>query len=69
MPRTPHAAAQALAPARPGDAPALLLVAAATVWLMRSWLRRRLGGYTGDTLGATEQLAEAALLLTLVALA
>jgi adenosylcobinamide-GDP ribazoletransferase len=53
----------------PAQAPALLLVASATVWLMRSWLRRRLGGYTGDTLGATEQLAEAALLLTLVALA
>ncbi|MFN4115306.1 MAG: adenosylcobinamide-GDP ribazoletransferase [Inhella sp.] len=54
---------------RPAQAPALLLVAAATVWLMRAWLHRRLGGYTGDTLGATEQLAEAALLLSLVALA
>ncbi len=30
-----------------------LLVAA-----MRAWLRRRLGGYTGDTLGACEQLGE-----------
>ncbi|MBU6146978.1 MAG: adenosylcobinamide-GDP ribazoletransferase [Actinomycetales bacterium] len=31
--------------------------------LMVRWLRRRLGGYTGDTLGATEQLTEAAVLL------
>ena len=27
------------------------------------WLRRRLGGFTGDTLGATQQIAEVALLL------
>jgi adenosylcobinamide-GDP ribazoletransferase len=44
----------------------LLLAAAAaalTALLMRQWLRRRLGGYTGDGLGATEQLAEVAVLL------
>lgn len=35
------------------------LVSLAMGW----WLRRRLRGYTGDTLGATEQLAEAAVLL------
>jgi adenosylcobinamide-GDP ribazoletransferase len=34
---------------------------------MRRWLRRRLGGYTGDTLGATQQGTEAALLLALCA--
>lgn len=34
---------------------------------MRRWLRQRLGGYTGDTLGAAEQLAEAAILLAWVA--
>ena len=34
---------------------------------MRRWLRRRLGGYTGDTLGATQQGTEAALLLALAA--
>jgi adenosylcobinamide-GDP ribazoletransferase len=45
----------------------LLPVAAAVALLMALWLRRRLGGYTGDTLGATEQLAEAALLLALAA--
>ncbi len=45
----------------------LLPVAAAVALLMMLWLRRRLGGYTGDTLGATEQLTEAALLLALAA--
>jgi adenosylcobinamide-GDP ribazoletransferase len=34
---------------------------------MRRWLTRRLSGYTGDTLGATEQLAEVAILLALAA--
>jgi adenosylcobinamide-GDP ribazoletransferase len=32
-----------------------------------SWFRRRLGGYTGDTLGCCEQLGEIAYLLTVVA--
>lgn len=41
--------------------------AAAVVLLMRRWLQRRLGGYTGDTLGATEQLGEVAVLLALAA--
>jgi adenosylcobinamide-GDP ribazoletransferase len=36
---------------------------------MRRWLRLRLGGYTGDALGAAEQLAEAAILLAWVAAA
>jgi adenosylcobinamide-GDP ribazoletransferase len=47
----------------------LLAIAAAGVvaLFMQRWLRKRLGGYTGDTLGATEQLAEAALLLCLSA--
>jgi adenosylcobinamide-GDP ribazoletransferase len=44
------------------------LAAATTVaLLMRDWLRRRLGGYTGDGLGATEQLAELAVLLAFTA--
>jgi adenosylcobinamide-GDP ribazoletransferase len=51
----------------PHQAPLLLLVAALLALAMRTWLRRRLGGYTGDTLGATEQLSEAALLLALSA--
>lgn len=52
-------------------APALtlasLLAAAAAVagvaFVMQRWLRRRLGGTTGDTLGATQQFAEVAVLL------
>ena len=34
---------------------------------LRRWLQRRLGGYTGDGLGATEQLAEIAVLLAFTA--
>jgi adenosylcobinamide-GDP ribazoletransferase len=34
---------------------------------MRGWLRRRLGGYTGDTLGACEQLGEIVVALVFVA--
>lgn len=41
--------------------------AAAAALLMRQWLKRRLGGYTGDGLGATEQLAEIAVLLAFTA--
>lgn len=42
---------------------AVLLGLACLVVVMRGWLRRRLGGYTGDTLGATEQLGEIIVLL------
>jgi adenosylcobinamide-GDP ribazoletransferase len=54
-----------------GAAPVLVsLVAAAFVaLLMARWLRRRLGGFTGDTLGATQQLGELAIYLALVAIA
>lgn len=38
------------------------------LWCVR-WLQRRLGGYTGDTLGATQQLVEAAGLLAWLAVA
>lgn len=47
-------------------AAAALAVAGVLLW-MRRWLRRRLGGYTGDTLGAAEQLAELAVLLAMAA--
>jgi adenosylcobinamide-GDP ribazoletransferase len=40
----------------------LLLAVAGTAWCAR-WLRRRLGGYTGDALGATQQITELLLLL------
>ena len=43
----------------------VLAAAGATVWAMRRWLQQRLGGYTGDTLGATEQFTEMAVLLVL----
>lgn len=47
----------------------LVSVAAAALvaLVMRQWLKRRLGGYTGDGLGATEQLAEIAVLLAFTA--
>ena len=52
--------------------PAMALVAAAascvgvTLWMAR-WLRRRLGGYTGDALGATQQFCELAVYPALLA--
>jgi adenosylcobinamide-GDP ribazoletransferase len=61
------AAAAAVAWVAGTDARALLaLAAAATVaaWMSASWLRRRLGGYTGDGLGAIQQHVELAGLLT-----
>lgn len=42
-----------------------LAAAAGVVWGMRRWLTQRLGGYTGDALGATEQFTEMAVLLVL----
>jgi adenosylcobinamide-GDP ribazoletransferase len=40
--------------------------ALATLWCAR-WLRRRIGGFTGDTLGATQQITELAVLLAWLA--
>jgi adenosylcobinamide-GDP ribazoletransferase len=57
-------AAQVLAPAA---VLASLAVAAIVALAMARWLRRRLGGFTGDTLGATQQLGELAIYLTLIA--
>jgi adenosylcobinamide-GDP ribazoletransferase len=48
---------------------ASLCAAAVVALLMARWLRRRLGGFTGDTLGATQQLGELAMYLVLVAMA
>ncbi len=42
--------------------PALLL-AAGVAWVMARWFRRRLGGYTGDSLGAVQQVTELTILL------
>lgn len=53
-----------LAVTAPGGVVLAVAVTAGVSALMVRWLRRRLGGYTGDTLGATEQCVEAAVLLT-----
>lgn len=50
----------------PARAPSIatgLLAAVLGTFGCRRWLRRRLGGYTGDTLGATQQITELLLLL------
>jgi adenosylcobinamide-GDP ribazoletransferase len=52
---------------RERDVLVMVLAAAATAVLMARWLRARLGGYTGDTLGAAQQAAEVAAYLALVA--
>ena len=53
----------------PARALAALATAALVVAVLRAWFMRRLGGYTGDTLGAAEQLVECAVLLALTAAA
>lgn len=45
----------------------ILPVAAAT-WIAGAWFRHRIGGYTGDCLGATQQVAEVVFYLYAVAL-
>jgi len=40
-----------------------LLVAAAAAWTLRAMMLRRLGGCTGDTLGASIEIAEAAVMV------
>ncbi|RQP26528.1 adenosylcobinamide-GDP ribazoletransferase [Piscinibacter terrae] len=47
-----------------GIAAACAVLAAAAA---RQWIRQRIGGYTGDTLGAIEQVCELVLLLVLAA--
>jgi adenosylcobinamide-GDP ribazoletransferase len=39
------------------------LVAMAAAWYSSRWIAERIGGYTGDTLGAVQQKAEAAFLI------
>jgi adenosylcobinamide-GDP ribazoletransferase len=43
-----------------------IIVALALVGLLSRWCAQRLGGYTGDTLGATQQLAEIGCYLALL---
>jgi adenosylcobinamide-GDP ribazoletransferase len=51
---------------RPAQAPlvvlSVVLLGGGTFWCF-AWLRRRLGGYTGDGLGATQQITELLVLL------
>ncbi len=44
-----------------------LLATVAVAWFMANWLQRRLGGYTGDALGATQQFSELAVYLAALA--
>jgi adenosylcobinamide-GDP ribazoletransferase len=44
----------------------LLAAGLAALWLARMF-QRRIGGYTGDCLGAVQQLAEVAIYLTVLA--
>jgi adenosylcobinamide-GDP ribazoletransferase len=44
-----------------------VVVALALVVLLTHWCVRRIGGYTGDTLGATQQAAEAGCYAALLA--
>ena len=61
-------AAAAAAPYLPAVAlaAAAAAVIAVTLWMAR-WLHRRLNGYTGDALGATQQFSELAVYLALLA--
>ncbi len=55
----------------PALLPVLLLAilgAAGLTLYMQAWLDRRLGGYTGDNLGATQQVVELGILLCVLAL-
>ncbi|MEF7615547.1 adenosylcobinamide-GDP ribazoletransferase [Aquincola sp. MAHUQ-54] len=51
----------------PARVAASLAAVAGVAWVCAGWLRRRLGGYTGDGLGATQQWTELAAYLALAA--
>jgi adenosylcobinamide-GDP ribazoletransferase len=44
------------------------LAAMASAWFAARWIARRIGGYTGDTLGAVQQTAELAFLVVVALL-
>ncbi len=56
-------------PALGAAALAAAMAAAGAVWLIAALARRQIGGHTGDVFGAAQQAAEAAVLLTVTALA
>ena len=45
----------------------IAIACSVTPWLLQRWLRKRLGGMTGDCLGACQQVVEIALLLAAAA--
>ena len=57
------AVAAALVPLPASTWGAALALATLVTWRLRAWLARRLQGFTGDTLGATQQTVLAAFLL------
>lgn len=61
--------APALAPRLPAALGAAAVASVLAAALCARWLRRRLGGFTGDTLGATQQIVELAGLLAWLAVA
>ena len=47
----------------------LLIIGAIAMWIIRHWFNQRLQGYTGDALGASQQIQEIVIYLVLIALA
>ncbi len=63
------ALAPVIAPTLPAALGAAAVASVLATGLCARWLRRRLGGFTGDTLGATQQIVELAGLLAWLAVA
>lgn len=53
----------------PGSALVSLIVAVVAAYLVAEIARRQLGGYTGDVLGAAQEIAQLAILINIVSLA
>lgn len=53
----------------PGQCAWVLLLLCLVCWLLGRWFRRRIGGYTGDCIGVTQQVCELSFYLGLVACA
>ncbi|MFA6961004.1 MAG: adenosylcobinamide-GDP ribazoletransferase [Opitutaceae bacterium] len=51
----------------PARAAWAIAVVVAVRWMLARWFEKRIGGYTGDCLGAAQQVGEVAVLLTLLA--
>jgi adenosylcobinamide-GDP ribazoletransferase len=53
----------------PGPALVSLVVGVVAAYLVSEIARRQIGGYTGDVLGAAQEVAQLAILINIVALA